>query len=63
MNKFKVEFYTWDKSGLTLGVLYYKNGREAMDGAYSHNWSTVKVYNDDGELMHQNSQKGFESYA
>jgi hypothetical protein len=63
MNKFKVEFYSWEKSGLTLGVLYYKTSREAMDGAYGHPWNSVKVYNDEGELIHQNTQKGFESYA
>lgn len=61
--KFKVELYTWFNEGLNVNTFYFETGRLAMDFAYSQKWNVLKVYDADGDLMHQNAQANFETYA
>ena len=57
--KFRVEFYVWGKKNLTLVTKYYKNAREAMDDGYGHKWTSIKIFNDENELIHQNINSGY----
>lgn len=55
-NKYRVEFYQWFNEGLNVNNFFFESDRDAMDYAYSNSgkWVTLKVYDPNGDLMHQN---------
>lgn len=63
-NKYRVEFYQWFNEGLNVNNFFFETDRDAMDYVYSNasQWSTVKVYDPAGDLMHQNKTSQ-ETYA
>ena len=64
MNQYRVEFYQWLKGGLNVNYYFFDTSREAMDYAYSNSskWLTLKVFDQEGSLMHQNSSTS-DTYA
>lgn len=64
-NKYRVEFYQWYKDGLNVNCYFFDTDREAMDYSYSNmkHWHTLKVYDKDSVLMHQNKNSNQETYA
>lgn len=61
--KIKVELFVWFDDGLVKNTYFFADGRRAMDFAYSNTWNILKVYDEDGDLWHQNAQANFETYA
>lgn len=61
---FKIELFVWHNTGLVLTRYKKNSAREAMDFAYSKPWNVLKVYDENGVLMHLNSSnKEYETYA
>jgi hypothetical protein len=63
-DKFRVEFYQWFNDGLNVNAHFFDTAREAMNYAYDNadKWVTLKVYDPNGDLMHQNKSTA-ETYA
>lgn len=63
-NQYRVEFYQWFQGGLNINQFFFDTNRKAMDYAYGNalDWLTLKVYDIDGSLMHQNSSTA-DTYA
>lgn len=55
-DKYRVEFYQWFKDGLNVNCYFFDTARQAMDYSYANIklWQTLKVYDNEGVLMHQN---------